>query len=231
MATYDLQEQEQFDELKAWWTLHGVKVTLAVVISSLAVLSWYGWSWWQQDQSAQASVIYSQLQKATGERDAKRTRELAGSLIEKFPSSDYAVMGALISSRVQHDAGDQKNARAQLEWVVKNSGDTALGSIAQMRLVSVLLDEGDLAAAGELLAATPRNGFVPRHHELRGDLALLEGKPAGAKTAYSDALKAVEDEVSTGNQDEVRRSEMYKQILLSKIDSVASLAVQGATKQ
>src|SRR5512143_2742356 len=44
MATYDLDEQERLDELKAWWKRWGnlVMIGLAVVIAAAA-----GWRYWQ----------------------------------------------------------------------------------------------------------------------------------------------------------------------------------------
>jgi predicted negative regulator of RcsB-dependent stress response len=90
MATYDLEEQEQLDELKTWWTMYGNLVTGILVAVALAVAGWQGWNWWQRQQAVQASAVYSSLQTAAAQRDAKRARELAGELIDKYSLTAYA---------------------------------------------------------------------------------------------------------------------------------------------
>jgi predicted negative regulator of RcsB-dependent stress response len=58
MAVYDLEEQEQLDDLKAWWLQYGKYVGAALSAIAIALLASIGWRWYQQDQSAQASVLY-----------------------------------------------------------------------------------------------------------------------------------------------------------------------------
>jgi hypothetical protein len=98
MAAYDLEEQEQLDELKTWWKMYGNLVTGILVVLALAVVGWQGWNWWQRQQSAQASALYSGVQTAVLQKDAKRARELAGELIDKYSSTAYAGMGALLAA-------------------------------------------------------------------------------------------------------------------------------------
>ena len=90
MAAYDLEEQEQLDELKTWWKLHGNLVTNILLAIALVAAAWQGWNWWQRQQSAQASAVFSALQTAAMQRDAKRVRELAGELVDKYSITDYA---------------------------------------------------------------------------------------------------------------------------------------------
>src|SRR5690242_20587713 len=105
MAVYDLEEQEQLAELKTWWAQHGNLVTGIAVAVALAVAGWQGWNWWQRGQTANAAAIYGGLQQAAAGKDAKRSRELAGELIDKFGGTIYASMGALLSAKTQLDAG------------------------------------------------------------------------------------------------------------------------------
>ena len=41
MAVYDLEEQEQISELKAWWAQYGNLVTTIAVIAALASVGWH----------------------------------------------------------------------------------------------------------------------------------------------------------------------------------------------
>ena len=68
MAAYDLEEQEQLANIKAWWNQYGNMVSTAVTVLAVAVAAWQGWNWYQRNQSAQAAAIYSAVQRAAGER-------------------------------------------------------------------------------------------------------------------------------------------------------------------
>ena len=74
MATYDLEEQEQLDEIKVWWKQHGNLLINVLTALSLIVVAWQGWNWYQRNQSAQASMVYNLLQKSVLEKDAQRIR-------------------------------------------------------------------------------------------------------------------------------------------------------------
>ena len=140
MAHYDLEEQEQIDSLKTWWKMYGNLVTGVVVAASLAVIGWQGWNWYQRGQAAQAAAIYSVLEQAVAARDAQRVKSAAGELAEKFGSTSYATLGALLAARQSFDAGDLKTAKAQLGWAAEHAKDE-LKDLARLRLAAVLLDE------------------------------------------------------------------------------------------
>ena len=147
MATYDLEEQEQLAALKAWWNEHGGAIILGATFVLAAVGAWNAWTWYQRSQSAQAAVLYDTLQKAARANDLKTTRETAGAILENFPRSAYAPLAALVSAKVQFQAGDLKTARAQLQWVIEHARSDEIRSIATLRLASVLLDDNEPDAA------------------------------------------------------------------------------------
>jgi predicted negative regulator of RcsB-dependent stress response len=224
MATYDLEEQEQLDELKTWWKMYGNLVTGILVAAALAVIAWQGWNWWQRDQAVQASAIFSSLQTAAVQKDAKRARELAGELIDKYSSAAYAGMGALVAARAQVDAGDLKNARVQLAWAAENAKDPGLRELARLRLAAVMLDEKAYDDAMKQLAAEPSAQFAPRFAELRGDVFAAQGKTAEARTAYDAALAKLE---ALAKADESRQTSGYKEMVEAKRDA---LGTPGAAK-
>ena len=39
----DLEEQEQVEELKAWWKQHGGMITAVVVAVAVGFIGWQGW--------------------------------------------------------------------------------------------------------------------------------------------------------------------------------------------
>ena len=48
MAAYDLEEQEQIAEFKAWWKQYGSLLTFVVMAAAVVVLAWRGWNGYQR---------------------------------------------------------------------------------------------------------------------------------------------------------------------------------------
>lgn len=219
MATYDLEEQEQLDELKTWWKMYGNLVTGILVALALAVVAWQGWNWWLRQQTAQASAIYASVQTAVAQKDAKRARELAGELIEKYSATTYAGMGALAAARLQIDAGDAQNSRVQLAWAAENAKDPGLRDLARLRLAAVMLDQQAYDDAIKQIASEPAAGFGPRFAELRGDIFAAQGKIAEARKAYDDALAKFDAQAKA---DETRLRGGYKDVIQVKRDALGA---------
>ena len=189
MAAYDLEEQEQLAELKAWWKEHGGTVILGATLALAAFGAWNGWTWYQRSQAAQAAALYDTLQKAARASDLKATRDTAGAILENFPRTAYAPLAALVSAKVQFQAGDLKTARAQLEWVVEHARNDQIRSIATLRLASVLLDDKEPDAALKVLEAKPHPGFEALYAMQRGDILASQSKRSEARAAYQAALE------------------------------------------
>ena len=189
MSAYDLEEQEQLAELKAWWKEHGGTVILGATLALAAFGAWNGWMWYQRSQAAQAAVLYDTLQKAARANDLKAIRDTAGAILENFPRTAYAPLAALVSAKVQFQAGDLKTARAQLEWVVEHARNDQIRSIATLRLASVLLDDKEPEAALKVLEANPHPGFEALYAMQRGDILASQKKRSEARAAYQAALE------------------------------------------
>jgi predicted negative regulator of RcsB-dependent stress response len=192
MAAYDLEEQEQLAAFKAWWKDHGGAIILGATLVLAAIGAWNGWTWYQRSQAAQAAVLYDTLQKAARSNDLRATRETAGAILENFPRSAYAPLAALVSAKVQFQAGDLKTARAQLQWAIEHARSDEIRSIATLRLASVLLDDNEPDAALKILEAKPHPGFEALHASQRGDIFAAQKKRSEARAAYRAALEKAE---------------------------------------
>ena len=226
MAAYDLEEQEQLAELKAWWKQNGNLLTGVVVAASIGVLAWQGWNWHERNQAAQASGVYSVLQRAALERDTQKTKAAAGELVEKFGRTAYAPLGALVAAKALYETGDVKSAKAQLAWVAENGKDE-LKDIGRLRLAAVLLDDKAYDEALKVLAASHGTGFDARYAELKGDVLTAQGKKPEAATAYKAALAKLDESAKDGkgakdaNSMQSREANApYREMLQQKLDSL-----------
>ncbi len=193
---YDLEEQEKIASLKAWWERYGNALTAVVTGVAIAVAGYNGYQWYQRDKAAKASGAYDELQRAVVARDATRTRESAGILLDKYGSTAYAEMGALLAAKANVDAGDAKTAKAQLQWTIDHAVDPEYRAIARIRLAGLLLDEGAFDDALKQVVATAADGlsvpFQASFADRRGDILLAQDKRDDAKREYSAALALLE---------------------------------------
>lgn len=185
----DPEEQEKVAELQAWWTRYGTLITSVLVAAALAAAAWSGWHWYQRGQAAEASALYEVLSKAAQDNEAKAVRDAAGSLVESYPRTLYASMGALLSARYHFDRNDLKTARAQLEWVVERSPSEEFRDLARLRLGAVLLDEKAHDEALKVADAPHGAAFDAQFAALKGDALVAKNDTAGAREAYRLALE------------------------------------------
>lgn len=225
MATQlDLQEQEQIDELKAFWKQYGNLITWTLIIALGAYSAWMGWNWWQRDQAVKASAMYEELDRAVQAGDAKRAGSIFNDLKERYPRTLYAPQGGLAAAKVQADKGDAAGARAALAWVAEQGRDDGLQALARIRLAGLLLDEKQYdEALKQLDAAKGTAEFAALAADRRGDVLSAQGKTADAKAAYQAAWAALPTTVE------------YRQLVEAKLIALgappaASAAASGAAR-
>lgn len=185
----DLEEQEQLASLRGWWKDYGNLVLGLITAVALAFAAWQGWNWYQRSQAHQAGALFETLAKAVQVGDAKGVRDSAGALTENHPRTLYAAMGALIVARFQHDRGDAKGAKAQLQWVIERSVASDLRDVARLRLAAMLLDERAYEEGLKALEAGSGTTFAAQFALAKGDLLSAKGQAAEAKAAYRLALE------------------------------------------
>ncbi|MET0322064.1 MAG: tetratricopeptide repeat protein [Duganella sp.] len=195
---YDLEEQEQLATLKAWWEKYG-NVTTWVLIAGLAAYSgWAGWNYYQRNQTAQASALYDELQKAVQAKDNAKVLRAAADMESKFAGTTYAPMTALVAAKSAVEANDVKSAKAQLQWAAEHGADE-FKAIAKVRLAGILLDEKAYDQALKALEGNLPAAFAGSVADRKGDILVAQNKLAEARTAYQAALDAT-DKKNPGRQ-------------------------------
>ena len=185
---YDLEEQEQIDELKAWWKQYGNLVVAAATAALLTVAAFQGWNYYKTRQAVGAVTLYEQMEQAERAADHKRVRDIAAQIVDKYGSTPYAVIAALTAAKAAFVSGDLAAAKAQLKWVLDNAREDEIKDMARLRLAGVLLDEKSYDEALKLLETKPTESMTGLYADLQGDILAAQGKPAEARAAYQLAL-------------------------------------------
>jgi len=189
---YDLEEQEQIARFKAFWETYGNFILTVVTVVLLAVAGYRAWGWYQGRQAAEASYVYDQLQAAVQAKDVGKVKEYAGTIFEKYDSTAYGQMAALLAAKAYHDAGDLKAAKPPLQWAIEHAPDEAFASVARLRLAGILLDEKAYDEGLGLLPADANGRFAGEFADRRGDLLMAQGKRDEARAAYGQALERLD---------------------------------------
>ncbi len=163
-----------------------------ITVVLLAIAGYRGWGWYQAKQALEAAEVYEQLRVAAEAKNVAGVREHAGTIFEKYGSTAYGPMAALLAAKVHHDAGDLKAAKAPLQWVVAKSSDEPFVDVARLRLAGILLDEKAYDEALALLPADSAGRFAGEFADRRGDVLLAKQQREQARAAYRLALEKLD---------------------------------------
>ena len=188
MALYDLEEQDQIDDLKAWWGRYGGTITVALVLGCLVVAGIQGWRWYMGKRAEDASVLYSAVSEAMRTKDAAKAKDAIAQITDRYSGTGYAPRAAMLYAKMLYDAGDRNGAKAQYAWVIDHASEDEVKAIARYRLAQLQIDEKQYDGALASLDARHPDAFDGVYSDLRGDALAAAGRAADARSAYEIAL-------------------------------------------
>ena len=196
MATHlDLEEQEQLDQLKAFWKRFGNLLTWLLIVVLGAYAAWTGWNYWQRDQAAKSSAMFDQLEKAAQAGDVDQASRVFADMKARYPRTAFTEQAGLMAAKVQVDRGKVDTALESLNWVGANAIEVEYQSIAKLRAAGILLDQKKYDEALKQLDAATAPEFAALVGDRRGDVLLAQGKKDEAKAAYLKAWQAMDPTV------------------------------------
>lgn len=180
-------EEQQVEQLKAFWKEHGKGIVAGLVIGFAL---FYGWRYYdattmakQETQSEGYEQVVAQLE--AGDAAAFDT---AKQFMGEAQGSNYATLAAFELARKAAESGDLQAAIEALESAKTNAKGT-LQNVAALRLARLYLAQEDYASAlAQLDTLATVDGFKGKAAELRGDVLLAQGDADGARKAYEDAV-------------------------------------------
>jgi predicted negative regulator of RcsB-dependent stress response len=135
---YDLEEQEQLDEFKAWWKKNGKMATNLVLAALVAYSAWQAYGYFQNKKAVEASGLYQALVVTEPTKTAEIKAQSA-KLMEDFSSTPYAGRAAVFAAKANFAANDSKSAKSQLEWAIKNAKESAIKAVAGLQLAGIMM--------------------------------------------------------------------------------------------
>lgn len=189
----DLEEQEQLDELKAFWKQWGNLITIVLTLALAAFAGWNIYQRLQQNQASQAAALFDEVERNAVAGDTTKLDRVFSDMKEKYPNTSFAQQAGLVASKVYFEASKPDQAKAALMWVAEKSSDDGYQAVAKLRLASVLAESATYDEALKLLSGSFPAEFSALVADRMGDIYMLQGKKLEARVQFEKAFKAFDE--------------------------------------
>jgi predicted negative regulator of RcsB-dependent stress response len=193
MKHLDLEEQEQLDQLKAFWQQYGNLISGALIVVFGSIAAYNGYNYWQRNQALQASTMYDEVDRAAKSGDPAKVERAFNDMKDKFGGTTYAQQAGLLAARELLDKNKVDSAKAALTWVVGTGSDESYKAVAKLRLSALLVESKSFDEALKQLDGSFPKEYAALVADRRGDVFMAQGKKSEAKSEYEKAYKAFDD--------------------------------------
>jgi predicted negative regulator of RcsB-dependent stress response len=193
MALDELDEHEQSERVRNWLRQNGVSIVLGIGAGIAALAGWQYWQARERAHDAAAQLEFQALLDAETRGDAAAVDAAAAKLRAEYKDTAYGAFAALAQARDALNKSDYAAAESALEWA-RGSGISlpALAALVELRLAQVKVAKGDAQGALDALARIKGGLYKGPASELRGDALVALGRVDEARSAYEDALAALD---------------------------------------
>ena len=195
----DLEQQEQMQNLKAFWKANGKWITSILSLVFIIVASVNGWKLWNNYKKEKASNILNSVEKQIEAQNLDVALRLYTEISGDYSDTLQSGLAGLLVAKALVSDGQSDQAASILKGL---TGNSQVKWLAIIRLSSIFLD---LNRPGEVVKIIPEN--IPEHWvgiilDRRGDAFATMGNFDSAKKDWSKALDYYNQ--NGGNQDVTR---------------------------
>lgn len=213
----DLEQQEQLDEIKHFWKQYGNLITWVLIAVFGAIAAWNGYQYWQRNQSAQASLLYDEVERAVQAGETTKIDRTLADMKERFASTSYAQQAGLLAAKAYYEKGNLDAARAALTTVADKSADAGYQAVARLRLAGLLIEKKSYDDALKVLEPSFTKEFAGLAADRRGDVLALQGQKIEARAEYTKAYQAFDDQAD------------YRRLVEVKLNALGGSAATAST--
>ena len=189
MDNYETEEQ-QVEALKKWWKENSTSLIFGLLVGVTALFGWRYYIDHKHVHSVQASDMYMQvLQGASLNTPDDSTLDIHNGLLNEYSDTPYAALASLVLARSEYEKNNVDAAAAQLELAVKHASDEEIKQVANLRLISIYIEQKKFDEASAALNTPHQAAFDAQYEELKGDLYVAMGDKAQARIAYDKAIE------------------------------------------
>ncbi len=189
MSDYETEDQ-QVEALQKWWKENRNSLFVGLIVGVSTLFGWRYYNDQQQVHAVQASNMYMQLmQSASVNIVDDKVIDINNKLINDYSDTPYAGLSSLALAKVEYEKGNAEAAVAQLELAVSHSSDENVKHVANLRLISIFIEQEKYDEAAASLSLQHDVAFDARYEELKGDLYKAKGEIELARSSYDKAIE------------------------------------------
>jgi predicted negative regulator of RcsB-dependent stress response len=193
----EYDEHEQGERVRSWLQQNGSSLVTGIALGLALV---FGYQWYQKRgvaQQEEASGQYQSFTAAVTAKDAGKAKALTAQIGEKYPKTVYAPLVVLRHAAFLHESGKDAEALSALRAERPKVTDPGLAEVFDLRVVRLLMLTGKADEAARELAKITKPRYPQIADELRGDIALAQGKRDEARKEYERALSRLDQAAPT----------------------------------
>lgn len=188
MSEYETEEQ-QLAAIKKWWKENGTAIIVGLFVGVSTLFGWRYYGDQQNTRALQASDLYMQVaQSAALNKVDDKIIDISNKLVNDYADTPYAALTSLTLAKSEYEKNNLEGATAQLELAIKLADEDHIKQIANLRLVSVYIEQKKYDAAASSLNMAHSDVYNAHYEEVRGDLHVAKGEAAQARVAYDKAI-------------------------------------------
>ncbi len=188
MSEYETEEQ-QLEALKKWWKENGTSIIVGLFVGVSALFGWRYYGDQQNVHALQASDLYMQVAQSVAlDKVDDKTIDISNKLVNDYADTPYAALTSLTLAKTEYEKNNLDGATAQLELAIKLANEDHIKQIANLRLVSIYIEQKKYDEAVSSLNMAHSDIYSAQYEEVRGDLHVAKGEAAQARAAYDTAI-------------------------------------------
>lgn len=191
MSDFETEDQ-QIEAFKAWWKENAKFLIGGVVIGFSAIFAGKAYISHVETQRLSASLAFEMMTMSQGQPE--RLSAQGEQIVTKYPDTPYAALASLTLAKQHVERDELAAAQNRLQWVLDHEDQADIVHVARLRLARVLLADTKLDQAQTLLANVEMEAYTAIYQELRGDIYLAQQQSEEARSAYSAALGAMDEQ-------------------------------------
>lgn len=225
----NLEEQEKLTAVSHFWRDWGSAISAAVAAAAIAAAGWYGYDWYQNQQSAKAGVLFSDVLESARAGETEKLSAHLKTLQTQFPASIQAQQAGLLAARIFYEKGQTEQSFAALNTVANQSKDEGLQNTAKLQLAGLMIEQKQYDEASKLLAGVTAPAYVALAADRLGDVYALQNKKTEAIAAYQKAYNGMESDLAYRQMIAVKLSGLGVDV--SKLTSTVGTTTEETTAQ
>jgi predicted negative regulator of RcsB-dependent stress response len=228
----DLEEQEQLDQLKAFWAQYGNLITWVLIVVFGSVAAYNGYQYWQRKKSADAAVMYDSFEQAVKAGDLPLMERALGDVTAKFSGTTYANQAAMLAAQNWYAKGQTPKAISALQTVIDKPADEGYSALARLRLSALHLDVKAYAEAMKLLDGAAPKDFEALFADRKGDVYAAQNQREQAVSEWKKAYAGLDERLEYRRMVEIKLNSfgVDPTALATAAATAASAAASAASK-